>query len=160
MVDFSSCEDVRLAEPEDLPAILQLMRIACREDAQHEMDEENVLRMVMRHYDKHGAMLAVIGEPGMPVAYCLSILDQIWYAAPGTMQLLELSLFVHPDHRRSNYAKQLMQFMKKASEGLKLDLTIGVFSNERTQAKIRLYQRQFDQVGAYFCYHPQHANAE
>ena len=78
------------------------------------MDEEKVLRMVMRHYDKHGAMLAVIGEPGDPVAYCLSILDEIWYAAPGTMQLLELSLFVHPDHRRTNYAKQLMNFMKQA----------------------------------------------
>jgi GNAT superfamily N-acetyltransferase len=159
-MDFNNCPDVRLAEPEDLPAVLQLMKIACREDAQHEMDEENVLRMVMRHYDKQGAMLAVIGDVGLPVAYCLSILDQIWYAAPGTMQLLELSLFVHPEHRRSDYAKQLMQFMKKASEGLSLDLTIGVFSNERTQAKIRLYQRQFSQVGAYFCYHPQQAEAE
>lgn len=154
MTDFSACKDVRLAEPGDLPATLELMKLACREDAQHEMDEENVLRMVMRHYNKQGAMLAVIGEPGSPVAYCLSILDQIWYAAPGTMQLLELSLFVHPDHRRSDYAKQLMQFMKKASEGLSLDLTIGVFSNERTQAKIRLYQRQFKTVGAYFMYQP------
>jgi GNAT superfamily N-acetyltransferase len=156
MADFTECPDVRLAVAADLPAVIALMRTACREDAQHEMDEEKVLRMVMRHYDKHGAMLAVIGEPGEPVAYCLSILDEIWYAAPGTMQLLELSLFVHPDHRRTNYAKQLMNFMKQASEGLSLDLTIGVFSNERTQAKIRLYSRQFKTVGAYFMYHPQH----
>jgi GNAT superfamily N-acetyltransferase len=156
MTDFTECPDVRLATPDDLPVIMELMRVACHEDAQHEMDEEKVLRMVMRHYDKHGAMLAVIGEPGEPVAYCLSILDEIWYAAPGTMQLLELSLFVHPGHRRTNYAKQLMNFMKQASEGLSLDLTIGVFSNERTQAKIRLYQRQFKTVGAYFMYSPQH----
>jgi len=87
------------------------------------------------------------------------VLDEIWYAKPGTMQLLELSLFVHPDYRRSERAKQLMQFSKQASEGLSLDLTIGVFSNSRTEAKIRLYQRQFRQVGAYFMYRPSSAEA-
>jgi hypothetical protein len=72
--------------------------------------------------------------------------------------LLELSLFCHPDARRSTYAKQLMTFAKKAAEGLSLDLTIGVFHNQRTEAKIRLYRRQFgDQIGAYFCFRPSSA---
>ena len=153
-VSFEDCPDVRLAAQEDLPELLELMRIACKEDAQHEMDDEKVLNMVMRHYRKQGAMVAVIGEIGKPVAYLLCVLDEIWYAKPGTMQLLELSLFVHPEHRRSTFAKQLMQFSKQASKGLGLDLTIGVFSHEKTQAKIRLYQRQFPQVGAYFCFRP------
>lgn len=159
MVDFSGCPDVRLAEPEDLSGLLELMRVACREDAQHEMDEERVLNMLRRYYDKQGAIIAVIGEPGKPEAYLLMVLDEIWYASPGTMQLLELSLFVHPDHRKSDRAKQLMQFSKQASEGLALDLTIGVFSNSRTEAKIRLYQRQYKQVGAYFMYRPSSAEA-
>jgi hypothetical protein len=52
-----------------------------------------------------------------------------------------------------------MNFMKQASEGLSIDLTIGVFHNERTDAKIRLYRRQFgNQIGAYFCYSPSAAN--
>jgi hypothetical protein len=157
-MDFDGCPDVRLAVPEDLPGLLELMRVACREDAQHEMDEQKVLAMLMRHYNKQGAMLAVIGEIGEPVAYCLSVLDELWYSRE--WQLLELSLFVSPLHRKSTYAKQLMQFMKSASEGLKLDLTIGVFSNARTEAKIRLYQRQFPQVGAYFCFRPAVSNAE
>ena len=152
-ISFENCPDVRLAEPEDLPKLLDLMRIACEEDTQHTMNEEKVLAMVMRHYNKQGAMVAVIGEVGDPVAYCLSIIDPVWYS--DEWQLLELSLFVHPDHRKTTWAKQLMQFMKAASEGLKLDLTIGVFSNSRTEAKIRLYQRQFPQVGAYFCFRPQ-----
>lgn len=158
MADFSGCPDVRLAVPQDLPGLLELMRIACREDAQHEMDEERVLNMLRRYYDKQGAIIAVIGEEGFPEAYILMIMDEIWYAKPGTHQLLELSLFVHPDYRKSDRAKQLMQFGKQASEGLAVDLTIGVFSNSRTEAKIRLYQRQFRTVGAYFCYHP--ASAE
>jgi GNAT superfamily N-acetyltransferase len=153
MVSFDGCPDVRLAVPEDLPGLLGLMRVACKEDAQHEMDEEKVLAMVMRHYNKQGAMLAVIGEIGQPEAYLLMVLDEFWFSRD--YQLLELSLFVHPDYRKSTRAKQLMIFSKQASKGLSLDLTIGVFSNERTEAKIRLYKRQFRQVGAYFCYHPQ-----
>lgn len=154
-VSFEACPDVRLAAPADLQGLLDLMRVACKEDTQHSMNEEKVLAMLMRYYNQQGAMIAVIGEVGEPVAYCLSILDPVWYS--DEWQLLELSLFVHPEHRKTTYAKQLMQFMKTASEGLKLDLTIGVFSNARTEAKIRLYQRQFPQVGAYFCFRPQAA---
>ena len=154
-ISFDQCPDVRLAVPADLPAILELMRVACREDSQHSMNEYKVLQMLMRYYNQEGALIAVIGDVGRPLAYCLSILDPVWYS--DEWQLLELSLFVHPDHRKTTYAKQLMQFMKTASEGLKLDLTIGVFSNSRTEAKIRLYQRQFPQVGAYFCYRAQAA---
>jgi GNAT superfamily N-acetyltransferase len=157
MADFSGCPDVRLAVPQDLVGLLELMRVACREDAQHEMDEERVINMLRRYYDKQGAIIAVIGEVGFPEAYILMIMDEIWYAKPGTHQLLELSLFVHPDYRKSDRAKQLMQFSKQASEGLAVDLTIGVFSNTRTEAKIRLYQRQYKQVGAYFMYHPSSA---
>lgn len=157
MTDFSGCPDVRLAVPEDMDCLLELMRVACREDAQHEMDEERVIQMLGRYYNKQGAIIAVIGEVGSPEAYLLMVLDEIWYAKPGTMQLLELSLFVHPDYRKSDRAKQLMQFSKQASEGLALDLTIGVFSNSRTEAKIRLYQRQFKTAGAYFMYRPSSA---
>jgi len=157
MTDFTNCPDVRLAEPDDLPGIMLLMEQACSEDAQHQMDRDKVLAMVMRHYNKQGAMIAVIGEIGFPVAYCLSVIEPLWYSSE--FQLLELSLFCHPDHRKSDRSKQLMNFMKQASEGLSIDLTIGVFHNERTDAKIRLYRRQFgNQIGAYFCYSPSAAN--
>lgn len=158
MTDFTNCPDVRLAVPEDFQGILDLMRIACAEDAQHPMNEEKVVNMLMRYYDKQGVLLAVIGEIGEPVAYVLSVVDFLWYS--DAAQLLELSLFVSPDHRKSTYAKQLMQFAKQAAEGLSLDLTIGVFHNQRTDAKIRLYRRQFgNQIGAYFCYTPSSAES-
>lgn len=152
-MDFNECPDVRLAVPEDFGAILDLMRLACAEDAQHPINEEKVIDMLMRYYNQQGALLAVIGDVGFPVAYVLSVIDFVWYS--DAAQLLELSLFVHLDHRKSTYAKQLMIFAKKAAEGLSLDLTIGVFHNQRTDAKIRLYRRQFgDQIGAYFCFRP------
>ena len=151
-VSFEDCPDVRLATPEDFEGVLKLMRNACAEDSQHSFAEDKVVAMVMRYYNKQGVMIAVIGEVGNPVAYVLSEICPVWYS--DEWQILELSLYVDPKHRKSTYAKQLMNFMKVSSEGLKLDLTIGVFSNERTEAKIRLYQRQFAQVGGYFCYRP------
>lgn len=151
-MDFKNCPDVRLAVVQDVPVLMGLMRKACEEDAQHPMDELKVFNMIRRYFDQNGALVAVIGEPGNPVAYLLMIVDEIWYSPDH--QLLELSLFVSPDHRKSNYAKQLMSFSKQASEGLSLDLTIGVLSNERTAAKIKLYQRQFKSAGAYFVYRP------
>ena len=151
-LSFENCPDVRLAVQEDIPALMELMRRACEENSTHPFDEEKVFAIVCRCFNKQGVMISVIGEIGDPVAYLLMVVDQIWFSTD--YQLLELSLFVHPDHRRSNYAKQLMSFSKQASEGLELDLTIGVYSNERTAAKVRLYQRQFKQAGTFFLYQP------
>jgi GNAT superfamily N-acetyltransferase len=156
MVSFDACPDIRLAEIEDIPSLMALTKLAADEDAQHPYDAEKVWNVVRRHYDKTGGLVAVAGEKGEPIkGFLIMIVDEIWYSPD--YQLLELSLFVAPEHRKSTLAKQLMAFSKAASEGLKLDLTIGVLSNERTEAKVRLYQRQFKSAGAYFLYRPQSA---
>lgn len=154
MISFDDCPDIRLAEVEDIPSLMDLTRLAAEEDAQHPYDAEKVFNVVRRHYEKTGGLVAVAGPKGEPIrGFLIMIVDEIWYSPD--YQLLELSLFVAPDHRKSTIAKQLMAFSKAASEGLKLDLTIGVLSNERTAAKVKLYQRQFKTAGAYFLYRPQ-----
>lgn len=155
-MDFADCPDIRLAEVEDIPSLMALTRLAADEDAQHTYDPDKVFNVVRRHFEKTGGLVAVVGPKGEPIrGYLIMIIDEIWYSPD--YQLLELSLFVDPAHRKSTFAKQLMAFSKQASDGLNLDLTIGVLSNERTAAKVRLYQRQFNQVGAYFMYRPQAA---
>jgi len=156
MISFDDCPDIRLAEVEDIPSLMALTQLAAAEDAQHPYDPEKVFNVVRRHYEKTGGLIAVAGPKGEPIrGYLIMIVDEIWYSPD--YQLLELSLFVSPEYRKSTLAKQLMAFSKAASEGLKLDLTIGVLSNERTAAKVRLYQRQFKTAGAYFMYRPQSA---
>jgi len=157
MISFDDCPDIRLAEESDIRGLMGLMRLACDEIGRYPFDDEKVFNMLLRYYEKKGAIIAVIGEIGSPVAYVLLIMDEIWYSY-NAWQLLELSLFVHPDHRKSTYAKQLMKFSKQSSEALKIDLSIGVYTNNRTQAKIKLYQRQFTQIGAFFLYKPQESN--
>ena len=77
-VSFDNCPDVRLAVPEDFHGVLSLMKTACAEDAQHPMNEEKVIHMLLRYYKKQGALLAVIGEVGEPVGYVLSVIDFLW----------------------------------------------------------------------------------
>jgi GNAT superfamily N-acetyltransferase len=153
-MELKNCPDVRLAELKDLMELMRLTRIACDEDGQHSYDPEKVLNILRLHFEKRGGIVAVIGDIGEELkGYLIMTISPVWYSQEHHLQ--ELSLFVAPDHRRSNYAKQLMQFSKQTSSILNLDLTIGVLSNERTAAKVRLYQRQFPAAGAFFVYHPE-----
>lgn len=158
-MNFKDCPDVRLAEPEDFPFLMEIAERACTEESPYSFCEEKVYWMFRRHFDKQGGLVAVIGEKGQPLkGYLLMVIDGIWFSLDN--QLLELSLYIHPDFRKSNYAKQLMAFSKQASDGLQLNLTIGVFSTVRTDAKVRLYKRQFTPVGAFFKYTPSPAEKQ
>ena len=150
---FDECPDVRLAHISDEPELMRLTELACSEDAQHSFNPQKVNAFLHLHFNKQGGVIGVIGERGGEIkGYILMMVTEVWYSSDYHVQ--ELSLFVAPDHRRSNYAKQLMAFAKRTSDALNLDLTIGVLSNHRTQPKVRLYQRQFPQKGAFFIYHP------
>jgi len=152
-MELQKCPDVRWAELDDLPELMRLTKIACDEDAQHSYDAEKVLGVLRLHFEKRGGVVGVIGDKGKELkAYIIMVINEVWYSRDSHVQ--ELSLFVAPNHRRSNYAKQLMQFSKQTSDVLTLDLTIGVLSNERTAPKVRLYQRQFPSAGAFFVYSP------
>lgn len=152
--DFSACPDVRLAEPEDFHELMRLTKLAHSEIGVHSYSEDKVINVLMLHFKKLGGLVGLIGEKGGEIkGYIILVIDKPWYS--DDFILSELNLFVAPDHRKSNYAKQLMAFSKKSSDVLDLELAIGVMSNERTAAKLRLYQRQFPQFGAVFMYKPQ-----
>jgi hypothetical protein len=66
--------------------------------------------------------------------------------------LEELANFTHPDHRKSKHAETLLQWTKMLSDKLEIPLTIGIISNVRTEAKVRLYRRHFPYMGGFFVY--------
>ena len=80
------------------------------------------------------------------------MLDPVWFS--DEFQLLELFNFVRPDSRASDFAKSLIGYAKTCAEGLGIDLMIGVLSNERMEAKVRLYGRMLPKAGELFCYRP------
>jgi GNAT superfamily N-acetyltransferase len=150
---FEKCSDVRMATPEDCDEIFRLMVLAWEEAGEHEMDDMKVSQSIWAAVHRQASMIGVIGSRGEKLkGYVYLRLDEVWYSRD--TQLLELSNFVDPEFRKSDFAKQLICFAKHCSDGLGIDLMMGVVSNERTEAKVRLYRRQIPPVGAFFMYKP------
>ena len=77
----------------------------------------------------------------------------MWYSDTPVVE--EKAIFIHPDYRsaKGGRATRLCEFSKKVSDTLGIPLIIGVLSNNRTQAKVRMYERQFGKPsGAFFLY--------
>jgi Uma2 family endonuclease len=77
----------------------------------------------------------------------------MWYS--DTMIVEEKAIFIHPDFRaaKGGRAKRLCEFSKQVADTLGIPLIIGVLSNSRTEAKVRMYERQFGApAGALFLY--------
>lgn len=144
---------VRLATEEDKDQLMHLGRMLHEENGLFPMDEQMCFETMYRALNKKGGVIGVIGPShSLEGVICLEI-NNFWYSR--IPHLVELFNFVHPDHRRSNHAKALINFAKQcATQDLKL--LIGIISNEKTQAKVRLYERQLGKpAGAFFVYPPQ-----
>lgn len=150
---MTTFEDVRVAISADEDGLMNLMRMAHEEGAQHAINEDKVRAMLRTCFNRQGGLVGAIGDVGGELRGALVMtIAPIWYS--DEFQLMELVNFVHPDHRRSNYAKQLISFGKWASDQMSIDLMIGVLTNVRTEAKCRLYSRMLPKNGEFFVYHP------
>jgi hypothetical protein len=106
-------------------------------------------------FNRQGGILGVIGEPGDIKAMIFLLISKFWYTK--NHHLEELFNFVRPDVRsaasssKDGYAFQLIEFAKKCAEEIGLPLTIGVLTNIRMEAKVRLYRRSLGvPAGAWF----------
>lgn len=151
MTKFESSQaPVRIAVPSDEEAIMTLCRMLHEENGQFSMSESKVRDGLQQAFNRLGGLIGVIDGPvGLEGVILLNI-GQIWYSDDWMLE--EMFNFVHPDHRRSTHAKRLIQFAKDTADHLKIPLMIGVLSNERTEAKVRLYERMLPKSGAYFVY--------
>jgi len=141
---------VRIAGPEDQDAVLAFFKLMHEENGIFEWDEEKTQDFIDRSTSRrHGVVGIIDGENGLEGMICL-IPDQLWYSSQWFLN--EIFNFVHPDYRRSTRAKSLISFAKNISDEMELPLIIGVVSNYRTEAKVKLYERQFPKAGAFFLY--------
>jgi len=122
------------------------------ENGVHSWDNAKARNIARSLLNCDGGYIGVIGEPGNLKGMIGLLLDQPWYSRD--FQLVEIFNFVHPDHRRSTYAKQMIEHAKSYADKLDLPLLIGVISNHRTEAKVRLYRRQLPKAGEFFLYYP------
>jgi hypothetical protein len=140
--------DVRLAVEADRPALVDLTTLLHGENGLFSLSLKKRDALLDRYFAKQGSIIGVIGEVGAPVATIYLALTQPEYT--DDWALVEVWNFVADGHRQSTHAKHLIEYAKFMSTEMKLPLIIGILSNHRTEAKVRLYERTLDKVGAYF----------
>lgn len=142
--------NVRMAVPADANGMMGLCHLLHSENALFPVDDDLLRITLGRALCHHDGILGVIGPEGGELEGAIYLLiSRFWYSRHHHLE--ELFSYVHPEHRKSPHAKSLINFAKQCSDTLSLPLNIGVLSDERMEAKVRLYQRQLGKPrGAFF----------
>lgn len=156
---------VRVANAGDRQEVWRLFLQSHRENGQFALAPEKVDWLMGRALNPKmipdwdtGArpIIAVIGPPGALEALVLMSVDAYWYT--NEKHLGEYLVYVDPEARKSSHARALVEWMKHQSDITGLPLLTGVISNERTEAKVRLYRRLVPYIGAFFLYRGKPSN--
>ena len=145
---------VRLGTPEDLDGMMKMAMEATYENGFLDPDPAKLLQQIYPSLQMEGGVIGIIGKPGERIEAAILIrMGTLWYSADPALE--EKAIYVDPEFRtaKGGRAKKLADFAKKYSDDLGIPLAIGVLSNSRTTAKIRLYERVFGPpAGVYFLY--------
>jgi len=146
---------VRTAVLDDFHEVMRLAISATEENAFIQPDVGKLAQPIYGVLTKQiPGIIGVIGPVGgkLEAAILLNI-GEMWYSAERIIE--EKAIFVDADFRsaKGGRARKLAEFAKSVSDELGLPLSIGVLSNDRTEAKVRLYARVFGEpAGVYFLY--------
>lgn len=154
MTDATDAPAVRVGTPADLDGMMHLALDATQENAFISPDVSKLLKTMWGALTRQNGIVGIIGKPGEAFeGAILLVFGELWYSHEPVLE--ERAVFVAPEYRnaKGGRARKLCEFAKTASEELDIPLSIGVLSNSRTEAKIRLYERMFGQpAGVYFLY--------
>ncbi len=160
-----SASIVRKALPEDRDGIWKLFHLLHEENGVSNISEPKINYLLDRilHPERipegdtgTRGFIGVIGAVGRLEGFLLMVLSSTWYS--DEIILEEYANFVHPEYRRSNHAKTLLSWGRHMSDQIGIPLLVGIISNIRTAAKVRLYRRLMPEVGSFFMYGTQKAN--
>lgn len=129
---------VRLAQPSEEDDLMEMCRMLHEENGLFPMSEDRVRQVLRMAFERKGGILGVIGDTGKIEAMICMLISQIWYW--DQWHLDELFSYCRPEYRKSNNSKLLINFATRCADELGLPLIIGIVSNKRTAAKIRLYE--------------------
>lgn len=127
----------RRADPDDIPAVMDLLRLMHREAPYGALSETRV-RSTVDACMSSGAVILSCAK-GVPVATLGLQVRQPWWS--DEWEIADNFLFVHPDHRRGPHARLLLKVAVDFARDARLPLVMGVFSTRRTAPKLRLFER-------------------
>ena len=137
--------DIRAATEADIPAIMELVNIATEEGWQKPSVEKSKFQML--HCLRTGVFVVSVAN-GVVCGVFAGIVDQLWYT--DEYHLREIALFVHPRHRKSSHARNLLTAAQDAAKSLGIPLVVSPHSTDRTNAKCRLIGRHLHKIGEIF----------
>jgi GNAT superfamily N-acetyltransferase len=147
---------VRTGTPDEVDEVMKLALMGCAENEFMPHNPVKVLHDVWAALNLDKGICGVIGPPGGELEGAVLLrIGQIWYSDREHIE--ERAIFVHPGFRgaRGGRAARLAEFSMDVADQLGLPLSIGVLSDHRTAAKVRLYQRMLGKpAGAYWIYWP------
>jgi len=155
--------DVRIAKPTDFNEVWRLFLHAHEENGMFPLSSGKAEWHIKRALEPEkihpqdtgmrGVIGVIDGEPNKLEGGVFLTIGSFWYT--DKLHIEEYTLLVDPDHRRSNHAKTLINWMKSQVNEVKLPLLTGILSNHRTEAKVRLYERMLPKTGAFFFVKPE-----
>ena len=156
---------IRVAGPKDYDEVWRLLMLGHDENALFPLSPGKVKWFVNRMLDPDSippeetgvrGIIGVVGEVGSLEGLAFIITGEFWYTE--AKHLEELIIFVDPEHRRSDHAKSLLNWAKSLPDTTGLPLLTGILSNDRVEAKCRLYQRILPKIGEFFFVSPKGGN--
>ena len=148
-------DGVRFATHADEAEIFSLLMMMHAEMEFFNVNQAKVVDCIQDATYRRGAIIYVIEDKGRVIATLGMVFATEWYSDDEF--LAERWNFVHPDFRKTDCARKLLEQAKWTHERLKIlgnvvPVQVGINSFDRTEAKIRMYGRHMPCVGAYFIY--------
>lgn len=151
---------VRVGTPDDIHDVMELAVMGAEENGFLKPSPTKLLFDVWPALHRDGGIMGIVSQGrDKPIGAVLLKVVTPWYSDAKALE--ERAIYVHPDYRAGGQHKQtgkgsgvavrLMEFAKQVATGMNMPLMIGVLSNDRTEAKVRLYERIFGKpAGVYF----------
>ena len=146
-------DEIRLATPEDEEQVFDFLMTLHAENALFPVSPEKVRDAIKHATDRRGGVIALIeGDDGRIEASLGAVVEPWWYTTAPSLN--EVWNYVRADCRQTNHAKRLIEFGKVLADQhlCGIPFFMGIISTERTEAKMRLYGRQLQQIGGMFAH--------
>lgn len=151
-------DTVRLATEADESALMELLRMDHQENALvvAPFDEQHTKGFIQAATREKDATIGVVDGPAGPVGL-IWLIPEVWWFSP-TWYVAERLTFVHPDHRRSRYGRDLLQFAHwfvdsmSAELGYQIFLISSVVGTVDVDRKVALFGRMMQRGGGIFIY--------
>ncbi len=145
---------MRVAEPSDLQAVCDLLRLMHAEIGVLKVDEPKALETIRAVIESRQCLLC---EADGQIVASLGLVfgEPFWYSRDTGLR--DTWFFIHPDHRGGPYAQDLVLTAKKMARIAHVPLWLGISSTKKTVRKMLFLEKYMNVFGGVFYYMPEAA---